>query len=216
MGDKIMEWTLHKPGQPASTFAELGILWPRLRLGRSAADRLTFRIRGGEKIGAFAMAKDETAIIRRGGGILFQRHLTRKEINGYGRAYEVKYTLSGPWDFLERFFFARQAAPQSAPSVRVLLNVKTSGVAVRFLTTREQITGLLRYVLQRMEAQHLPAPFTIGEILVGSDVKPPVEETKYRKVADLIRDQLAHHPGAVVHFDYQTVPPTLHILAASQ
>lgn len=80
---------------------------------------------------------------------------------------------------------------------------------MHLLSTKEQITQVLNYVIAAQTAVYGAPFFQIG--IIDPDLPAMISEVRDMSVAEVIRNQLRWTPDAVTWFDYSTSPPTLNI-----
>jgi hypothetical protein len=126
-----------------------------------------------------------------------------------GSTDDRTYTFAGPWWWLEQLVFHQvwQAWDGSALAdtynPHLILNI--SSPAGEYIPTNTQLTEIINYAA----AAPRSAPIQVGTI--SPSVYLPLDEATDITCAEAIRRTLRLCPDAIVHFDYTTSPPTLHI-----
>jgi hypothetical protein len=161
-----------------------------------------------------------------GGSIKFQGTVRNPSMSGAPRTHSHGNTICGPWFYIQERDFQQTYEiwngwtipddPTSEPVFltkthsRVFLNYTTDTVTYPTgrLTTGQQITEVLNWVLKPFVDADVAAPFQIGTVDVN--ITPPIDEVKILSAAQAIQKQMRWTPGAVQWFDHTTVPPTFH------
>jgi hypothetical protein len=118
----------------------------------------------------------------------------------------LSFTVSGPWDWLERQTYRQQwqvnegGAELQKWSTRVIPGQRADGT---FGNSGEAVRMVLEFGIA------LGHPYQIGELEPDSPARCP--EMKNLKCAEFIRNLMRLHPDCSGWFDYSTVPPTFHI-----
>lgn len=124
------------------------------------------------------------------------------------------YTIENPWWYAEHIPFLQTwkkhtiaddtATPTTPGLTRAILGQSTTG-------TPETSATVLTAALTR--ASDSGSRFLLGTI--SPSITPPWEETTDLTCAEVVRRLLRWSPNHVIHWDYTTTPPTLHIVNPS-
>jgi hypothetical protein len=186
---------------------------------------------------AFLFAYKSTCIIRRdrllgpdgsfsGGTQYFVGIVTKPRAYASGQRESQGCVISGPWWFLNERGFEQQyrvfagwidgdpnngASYNTKTNSRVFLNQSPplpAGGGLDKISTGEQLTEIMEWVLKPFVDAGAPAPFQIGSITLAVDA--PVDEVRNITCAEAARKMFRWSPDAVAWFDYTTTPPTFH------
>lgn len=161
-----------------------------------------------------------------GGSIKFQGKMQNPVLVLQGQREVVTYVIAGPWYDLEHTLFQQTisswngSAMVQTPRADLCLFTKydTGTGGLDIITTAQQITEVLNYLLSVYSGQSMTAPFQVGtidtRILVGgvsTQVNVPTLTCKPMMCSEAIRKCLQISPDAVLWFDYTTNPPTVNV-----
>jgi hypothetical protein len=134
----------------------------------------------------------------------------------------ISYTLVDAWWYLEQIVYQIYWKERSTPTDpnSALVNKYKSSIFLNKdindqpLTVGQQITDALQYCLDYLAENAITAPFQIGTIDIPMNI--PVNKVVDVTCAQVIENQLRYCPDAVTKIDYETTPPTIHILRQAQ
>lgn len=161
-----------------------------------------------------------------GGALKFQGKMQNPILTWQGNREVVTYVILGPWYDLEHTLFQQTvtcwngSALVQQPKADLCLFTKydsgTGGLDI--ITTGQQITEILNYLLGIYASQGMAAPFQVGTIDtsitvggVNTQVNVPTLTCKPMMCSEAIRKCLQISPDAVLWFDYSTNPPTINV-----
>ncbi len=201
-------WTV-SAGQTALNTAALGITEITRHRANAATDTCVLMLNGRNVDAAALFGYGTTVAIGNGAVPWFVGRVTETPASGDGKGESQRYTLSGPWWYLEHLVFTQtwttQAGQASALLGRAILGQALDGSAV---TTGHVIVEALNYAVAA------GAPFRVGAILEGFTI--PFDEVKDVTCAEVIRKMLRWHPDAVAWFDYSSGTPTFNVVPRAQ
>jgi hypothetical protein len=216
------DWTIINQGAPGqlfigqiNTFASLGLSEPRRSLTNQGRDRFTImadgRLHDDTTLFTFG---NRVRIIHPDGRGWFQGVVTTLPRYTSGAGEHHSYEIVGPWYQCEQNVYKLVWPGVGASEYTSHLLLNYAGVGV-LNTTQETIGRVLDYLLTIYPGNLAPFQYTLANILPGTAVMPPIDEVRDVLCSEVIQKSLRWHPRAVVWFDYQTSPPTLHITERS-
>ena len=209
MPDTLPNWTLQGGAHvPVATLASaLGIPDIAFAFKSRVPDRATFTLPVPAADADPLFAFGDTVKILQGAAQVFVGTLqSAPEAVMTGTSESQRFTLLGPWWYLENIVFQQAWATKSGGvlgSEHRSHLVLCQDPAGNRITTGAQITEALTW------AMGAGAPFQIGSILVG--VMAPTRDASDLTCAEVVKTLLRWTPDAVTWFDYSTTPPTLNI-----
>jgi hypothetical protein len=232
-------WTIENVGVSGGsekTIAAWGVDDVTAVFVSQAEDTVTLSANGRKMDAAYLFPYKSTVTIRRdrvkatdgsfsGGSVYFTGLVAHPHVGASGRREFQMCSLVGPWWYLNERGFEQEyrevvSITSGVPTYRspnptrsrVFLNLQlgTYGqLTVEKLTTGEQLTEILNWVLKPFVDTSTTPPFQIGTI--GLAVDAPVDEVKNITCAEAARKMFRWSPDCVTWFDYSTTPPTFHV-----
>lgn len=204
-------WTLTNAQGTEKSFAEWGLGALERKLVNQGQDEVTFTAPGAAYDGEPLLAYGDTVAIRRDGALWFQGRVIGVPRVGAASAESMRYTIAGPWWYLEDLVFQQQWKQLSdfTNSNSPLADVYRSRVVIgqseagAKLNSAQQITEVINFAIAQGR------PLQLGAVEPVADF--PWDERRDPSCATVIKRVLRWTPDAVTYFDYSTTPPTLHV-----
>jgi hypothetical protein len=213
-----MTWKLKYEGEE-KTLAQWGIGNVIRRLGNQSMDTVTFKIPGNTIDAPLQFAPRKVTQIFQDERLWFTGIVTKTPIYGSAAEEFHRYTLSGPWWYLNNLIYQQvwkepvnpnndDSALGDVKKSHLILGQDADGDAI---TIGEQLGDVINYVNA-----------AVGEtvIALAEDTDLPIyipfDECKDLSCAEVIRRLLRWVPDAITFFDYTQTVPVLHVLRRSQ
>jgi hypothetical protein len=208
---------------PAMALQAYGITAATLNLRTLSADTLTLAT--GERVtDAPAFPYGETLTLYRAGAKVFQGRITAITRKGTSDSETTQYTISGPWDALEKLVYEENwrvgQFTGGTPGTPMDGETPTEDLPTFTATDAPLTRILLGYSLdgQRIPGQEILAAIldyaaAQGILLKGALNAPlfiPPDDVRDQTCAALIGKVMQWHPAHTAYFDYSTTPPTFH------
>ncbi|MDR0740152.1 MAG: hypothetical protein LBF34_00380 [Puniceicoccales bacterium] len=213
-----MVWKLKYEGEE-KTLTQWGINDVTRRLGNQSMDTVTFKIHGNTIDAPLQFVPRKVVQIFQDGQLWFTGIVTKTPIYGSAKEEFHRYTLSGPWWYLNNLIYQQvwkeplnpnddDSALGDVKKSHLILGQDAEGNAV---TIGEQLGDVINYVNAAAgETVIAPAEDTDLPIYI------PFDECKDLSCAEVIRRLLRWIPDAITFFDYAQTIPVLHVLRRSQ
>jgi hypothetical protein len=213
-----MTWKLKYEGEE-KTLAEWGIGDAVRKLKNQSVDSLAFKIPGNAIDVPLQFQPQKVIQIFQDGQLWFTGIVTQTPIHGSAAEECHRYTLSGPWWYLDNLIYQQNWKEPTNPSdddsalgnvlkSHLILGQDSDGNAI---TIGEQLRDLIDY-----------ANAAVGKIVIAlaEDMDLPVyipfDECKDLSCGEVVRRLLRWIPDSLAFFDYAQTVPVLHILRRSQ
>jgi hypothetical protein len=213
-----MTWKLKYEGEEKA-LAEWGMSDVIRRLGNQSTDTVMFKIPGDAIDVPLQFVPRKVVQIFQDEQLWFTGIVTKTPIYGSAAEEFHRYTLSGPWWYLNNLIYQQvwkePVNPDTDDSTlgdvkksHLILGQDANGDAV---TIGEQLGDVVDYVNA-----------AVGEAVIAfaEDIDLPIyipfDECKDLSCAEVIRRLLRWVPDAITFFDYAQAVPVLHILRRSQ
>ena len=205
----MSEWTIVY-GSDTKSAADWGVTRLQRRSASLATGTISFEVpvAGIEEAPPFAV--NAMLSVQRDGVNWFTGRVARRVRSGSGAGEALRYTVADPWWWFENVVAMRLWRGVWSP--HLALNWDGAGL----VHTRQSLLDICSQVLQFALGSEGIVPFTIGYVLPGIDLYPPVDEVRDVTCDECARRVLRWHPDVVQWFDHTTSPPTLHIRRRSE
>ncbi|MDR1366833.1 MAG: hypothetical protein LBJ13_02925 [Puniceicoccales bacterium] len=211
-----MIWKLVYEGKEG-TLAEWGICDVVRKLKNQAMDSVTFKVPGNTIDAPLQFAPQKVIQIFRDGQLWFTGIVAKTPIHGSAVEEFHRYTLSGPWWYLDNLIYQQTWKEPVNPNDdgSTLGDVKKSHLILgqdidgNAVTIDEQLCDVINY-----------ANAAVGQNIIAKDIDLPIyipfDECKDLSCAEVIRRLLRWVPDTVTFFDYTQAIPILHITRRNQ
>lgn len=200
-------------GWGVKTFAEWGLTQPVISYSSQDADVARFTYVGVWEKADELFSYGERIRILRDGVQWFVGTVISTPLMAEARSERIEFTVKGPWLYFEEHVFQQPWASWNGlvavniDCSHLIFNAGTGGILI---STRTQITTVLDFLLAQY-ANDPPFQYDVANILPGEELFAPWHEDRDLSCAQVLQQELRWHRNAVVWFDYETSPPSLHI-----